>query len=86
MRELRAIMVVVQKWRHYLFGSKFIIEIHQKSLKEPSDNVVETLDQHYYLSKLLGYDFDIAYKHDKENMAADTLSRIELEANQQRMI
>lgn len=55
-RELHAITIAVQKWRHYLLGRKFIIETGQKSLKELMGQVVQTPDQHYYLTKLLGYD------------------------------
>lgn len=38
------------------------------------NQVVQTLDQHCYLTKLLGYDYNISYKHDKTNKLADTLS------------
>jgi len=32
-------------------------------------------EQHYYLTKLLGYDYTIKYKLGQSNMAADALSR-----------
>lgn len=32
-RELKAIVIVVQKWRHYLIGRHFIILTNQKNLK-----------------------------------------------------
>lgn len=44
------------------------------------DQVLHTLNQHYYLSKQLGYAYEIAYKPDKENREVDALSRMELEA------
>lgn len=75
-RELHAITTAVKKWRHYLLGRHFIIETDQKSLKELMNQVVQTPDQHYYLSKLLGYDYEINYKPRKENQAADALSRL----------
>lgn len=52
-----------------------LIETDQKILKELPSQVVQTPEQHYYLSKLLGYDYDIVYKPGKENRVADALSR-----------
>lgn len=42
-----------KKWRHYLLGQQFTIEkTDKKSLRELMNQVVQTPDQHYYLSKL----------------------------------
>lgn len=41
-----------QKWRHYLLEKQFTIEITRKSLLGLMNQVVQTLDQHNYLSKL----------------------------------
>jgi len=37
--------------------------------------VIQTPEQHYYLSKLLGYDYSIQYKSGASNVVADALSR-----------
>ncbi|WVZ01419.1 hypothetical protein V8G54_027488 [Vigna mungo] len=75
-RELCAITSAVQKWRQYLLGRRFIIQTDQKSIKELLSQTVLTPDQQHYLSKLLGYDFEIQYRPGKCNSAADALSRL----------
>ena len=45
--------------------------------KELMLQVVLTPKQQYYLSKLLGYDFEIIYRPGKHNQVADALSRQE---------
>lgn len=37
--------------------------------------VVQTPDQHYYFSKLMGYNYEIKYKRGKDNKATDALPR-----------
>lgn len=38
--------------------------------------VIHTPEQHKWASKLIGYDFEVLYKPEKENHVADALSRI----------
>lgn len=38
--------------------------------------VVQTLEQHYYLAKLLGYDYQIKFKRGHSSVIADALLRI----------
>ena len=73
-RELYAITQAVARWRHYLLGKKFIIKTDHKSLKELMSQVIQTPEQQYFLTKLLGYDFDIEFRTGKSNTTADALS------------
>ncbi|WVZ14637.1 hypothetical protein V8G54_012203 [Vigna mungo] len=74
-REFCAITEAIAKFRHYLLGHKFIIRTDQKSLKALMDQSLQTSEQQAWLPKFLGYNFTIEYKPEKENLAADALSR-----------
>jgi hypothetical protein len=75
-RELCAITAAVKKWRTYLLGRKFTIYTDQRSLRELMTQVIQTLEQQFYLSKLLGYSYEILYKPGGQNRVADALSRM----------
>jgi hypothetical protein len=68
-------VTVVQKWSLYLLGKSFIVKTYQQSLKFLLEQCVATVPQQRWISKLLGYDFLIEYKHGKENRVTDALSR-----------
>ena len=73
-RELFAITAAIKKWRQYLLGHHFIIVTDHRSLKELLTQVIQTLEQHTYLARLLGYDYEIQYRSGAHNQAADALS------------
>ncbi|GJU03262.1 ty3-gypsy retrotransposon protein [Tanacetum coccineum] len=76
-RELYAITEAIKKWRQYLLGRKFRVFTDQHSLKHLLTQRVQTPDQHKWITKLLGYDFEIHYKPGKDNRVADALSRVD---------
>ena len=77
-KEVLALVFAVQKWEQYLMGAHFIIRTDQKSLKWPLQQKISTPFQQFWLSKLMGFDYEIQYKNGKENLAADALSRVQV--------
>lgn len=78
-RELMAIVFVVHKWSHYLIGRKFVIKIDQRSLQFLTYQRVKTPEQHKWISKLIGFSFEIHYYLGTSNKVADALFRKEQE-------
>jgi hypothetical protein len=76
-RELHAITAAVKRWRQYLLDHFFIIQTDHRSLKELLTQVIQTPEQQQYLSKLLGYHYEIQYRPGTTNIVADALSRSE---------
>jgi hypothetical protein len=76
-RELYALTEAIKKWRQYLLGSPFKIFTDHKSLKSLVTQTIQTPEQQKWLTKLLGYTYEIHYKPGKENVVADALSRVE---------
>ena len=73
--ELFAITATVKKWHQYLLGHRFTIITDHRSLKELLTQVIQKLEQHMYLARLMGYDYQIQYHFGVHNQAADALSR-----------
>ena len=76
-KELLAVVFAVQKWMHYLLPNHFIINTDQRSLKYLLEQRLNTPIQQQWLPKLLEFDYEIQYRHGKENVATDALSRVE---------
>ena len=63
-----------------MLGNTFHIYTDHKSLKNLLTQTIQTPKQQKWLTKLIGYNFEIHYKPGKENLVADALSRV-LEAS-----
>ncbi|GMI68079.1 hypothetical protein HRI_000477200 [Hibiscus trionum] len=74
-REMFAVTQAVAKWRQYLLGRHFTIITDQRSLRELNQQIIQTSEQQKWLTKLIGYDFEIRYRPGKLNDVADVLSR-----------
>ena len=74
-KELMALVLSIQHWRHYLLGKEFVVYTDHKSLKHFLQQRISSPDQQCWLAKLLGYQFEVKYKPGPENKAADALSR-----------
>lgn len=76
-RELMVVVLAVKRWRHYLLGHHFVIKTDQRALKYLLEQRELNNEQQKWVSKLLGYSFEIHYNPGKDNKVADSLSRKE---------
>ena len=75
-KELLAVVLAVEKWRPSLLGRHFIIRTDHFSLKYLMEQKITTPFQSKWLPRLMGFDYEICYKQGKDNVAADSLSRV----------
>lgn len=71
-----AIIATLKKWCHYLLGRHFRIYTDHKSLRGLLSHSIQTPAQHQWLTKLLGFDYEIIYTPGQSNVVDDALSRV----------
>lgn len=69
------ICLVVQIWKHYLLGRRFVIHADQQSLLFITKEREAGADFQKWVSKLIGFDFEIQYKPGAANRVVDALSQ-----------
>lgn len=70
-----AIVLAVQKWRHFLLGRKFEIRTDQQSLKFLMEQREVGSEYQHWVTKLMGYNFEIWYTRGRANNVTNALSR-----------
>ncbi|GJR78703.1 putative reverse transcriptase domain-containing protein [Tanacetum coccineum] len=75
--ELGEVVFALKIWRHYLYGTKYIVFTDHKSLQHILDQKELNMRQRRWLELLADYDCEIRYHPKKANVVADALSRKE---------
>jgi len=75
-KEFLALIMAVEKWRHYLQRNEFTILTDHKSLAYLNEQNLHSEMQKKAMARLMGLNFKITYRQGKENKAADALSRV----------
>jgi hypothetical protein len=73
-KEMMEILHALKKWHPYLIGRHFKVKKDHDSLKYFLEQRLSSEEQQKWVTKILGYDFEIVYKKGKQNVVADALS------------
>ncbi|GKC90191.1 putative reverse transcriptase domain-containing protein [Tanacetum coccineum] len=75
--ELGAVVFALKIWRHYLYGTKYVVFTDHKSLQHILNQKDLNMRQRQWIELLSDYDCEIRYHPGKANVVADALSRKE---------
>lgn len=75
-KEFLALIMAVERWRHYLQRQEFVIQTDHKSLAYLTEQNLHSEMQREAMTRMMGLQFRIVYKKGKDNIAADALSRV----------
>jgi hypothetical protein len=75
-KEFLALIMAVEKWRSYLQRQEFLIRNDHKSLAYLTEQNLHSEMQKKAMTRLMGLQFKVIYRKGKDNLAADTLSRV----------
>nr|GEY65447.1 retrotransposon protein, putative, Ty3-gypsy subclass [Tanacetum cinerariifolium] len=73
--ELGAVVFALKIWRHYIYGTKYIVFTDHKSLQHVLNQKELNMRQRHWLELLADYDCEIRYHPGKANVVADALSQ-----------
>jgi hypothetical protein len=75
-KEFLAVIMAVEKWRHYLQWQEFTIVTDHKSMAYLNEQNLHSDMQRKAMTRLMGLQFKIVYRQGKDNVAVDALSRV----------
>lgn len=74
-KKMLAILRAIKKWHPYRIGRHFKVKTNHDNLKYLLEQQLSLEDQQKWVTIMLGYDFEIIYKKEKQNAVAYALSR-----------
>jgi hypothetical protein len=73
--ELGVVVFALKIWRHYLYGTRFVVCYDHNSLKHTFYQKELNMRQRRWMEVLSDYDFELQYHPGKANVFDDALSR-----------
>jgi hypothetical protein len=70
-KEIMTILHELRKWHPYLIGRHFKVKIYHDTLKYFLEQRLSSEEQQKWVTKILGYDFEIVYKKGKKIFVVD---------------